>query len=334
MKLKIVTPCRLHFGLIDLNGQIGRIDGGLGVALNEPNVIIDAEKNKSTTYNLEIHNSPGYSHAEIEELTRNLIKLLNIDDNVFLQITSNIPAHVGLGSKTQLSLAISKALCLLNNIEKTPYELARLTSRAGTSRIGLTAFERGGFIVDGGHSFGKGQQKETYLPSSASKAPPAPVLYWEPVPEDWYFVVTIPHIKRGAHGSEEIDIFQTNCPIALNDVKTICHIILMKILPSMKEKRIESFGQGIYELQSIGFKKIEVELQDEIVSQLIKFCRENGAAGSGMSSFGPTVFAIIKGLSNAQKLRQKIEKFLKNQYEADIFITNVNNTGAHINILK
>ena len=26
------TPSRLHFGLIDMNGEIGRIDGGVGLA--------------------------------------------------------------------------------------------------------------------------------------------------------------------------------------------------------------------------------------------------------------------------------------------------------------
>ncbi|MHA1130895.1 MAG: beta-ribofuranosylaminobenzene 5'-phosphate synthase [Candidatus Helarchaeota archaeon] len=333
MKVKIITPCRLHFSLIDLNGSIGRIDGGLGVALNEPNVIVEAEMEDNNKNTLEIINFPGYLTEEIEDLLKHIIKSLKIDQNFSLRVTSNIQAHVGLGSKTQLSLSLSKALCLLNNIESTPHELARLTARAGTSRIGLTAFERGGFIMDGGHTFGKGKEKETYLPSSASNAPPAPILYWSEVPSDWYFIITIPQIKRGAHGSEEIDIFQRNCPIPLDEVKTVCHIILMKILPSMSTKNIDSFGQGIYELQHLGFKKIEIELQDQIISELIDFYMENGASGSGMSSFGPTTFALIKGLSNAQHLKQEIEEFLKNRYKTQIIITNVNNQGVKTEIV-
>ena len=34
--LVINTPSRLHFGLIDLNGDYGRIDGGSGVSLTDP----------------------------------------------------------------------------------------------------------------------------------------------------------------------------------------------------------------------------------------------------------------------------------------------------------
>ena len=207
MKIRVTTPSRLHFGLIDLNGQIGRIDGGLGVALNRPNVIVDAQNNQNHENKLEVINSQGHSSTEIIELTKEIIKSVNSTNGISLRINSQIPAHVGLGSKTQLSLAIAEVLCRLRNIQKTPCELAQLTSRAGTSRIGLTAFEQGGFIVDGGHTFGKGKQKETYLPSSASKAPPAPVLYWDTIPDDWYFVIIIPKIKRGASGKEEVDIF-------------------------------------------------------------------------------------------------------------------------------
>ncbi|HUX99620.1 MAG TPA: beta-ribofuranosylaminobenzene 5'-phosphate synthase [Candidatus Deferrimicrobium sp.] len=332
MKIRIITPSRLHFSLIDLNGQIGRIDGGLGVALNQPNIIIEAERDIDN-YKLDIINSPGYSTEDLNDLTKNILKSLNIENGISLKINSTIPAHIGLGSKTQLSLAISKALCLLNNMDKTPYELACITSRAGTSRIGLSAFEQGGFIIDGGHSFGKGNQKETFLPSSASKAPPAPILYSDTIPSDWYFVIAIPKIRHGAHGSEEINIFQEYCPISINDVQTISHIILMKILPALKERRIDIFGHGIYELQHIGFKKVEIELQDEIISDLIEFCIKNGAYGSGMSSFGPTTFALIESLPKAQQLKQKIETFLKNKYETDVFITNVNNKGAQIEVI-
>jgi beta-ribofuranosylaminobenzene 5'-phosphate synthase len=332
MKIRIITPSRLHFSLIDLNGQIGRIDGGLGVALNQPNIIIEAQRDNIKN-KLEIVNSPGYSTEDLNELMKNILESLNLENGVSLKIDSAIPAHIGLGSKTQLSLAISKALCLLNNLEKTPYELACITSRAGTSRIGLSAFEQGGFIIDGGHSFGKGKEKETYLPSSASKAPPAPILYSDTIPDDWYFVIIVPKIKRGAHGSEEINIFQDYCPIPMSDVKTISHIILMKILPALKERRIDSFGYGIYELQHLGFKKVEIELQDEIISNLIEFCVKNGAYGSGMSSFGPTTYALIEGLSKAQQLKQKIQTFLQNECEADIFITNVNNKGAQIEVI-
>ncbi len=44
MKVYVKTPARLHLGLIDLNGDLGRMFGGLGVGIDHPNVIVEAEQ--------------------------------------------------------------------------------------------------------------------------------------------------------------------------------------------------------------------------------------------------------------------------------------------------
>ncbi len=47
MKIYVKTPARLHLGLVDLNGDLGRIFGGLGVAIDQPNVVLEARKSPS-----------------------------------------------------------------------------------------------------------------------------------------------------------------------------------------------------------------------------------------------------------------------------------------------
>ena len=47
--LVLRTPARLHFGLIDMNGEIGRIDGGVGLALDSPQTLIEAKKSNGIT---------------------------------------------------------------------------------------------------------------------------------------------------------------------------------------------------------------------------------------------------------------------------------------------
>jgi len=37
----ITSPSRLHFALIDMNAELGRVDGGIGVALNAPPLTIE-----------------------------------------------------------------------------------------------------------------------------------------------------------------------------------------------------------------------------------------------------------------------------------------------------
>jgi len=45
-EIVVTTPARLHFGLIDMNGELGRIDGGVGLSLISPHTKITASKNK------------------------------------------------------------------------------------------------------------------------------------------------------------------------------------------------------------------------------------------------------------------------------------------------
>lgn len=42
--IEITTPSRLHITLIGLNASIGRVDGGIGLALKEPGFRITAER--------------------------------------------------------------------------------------------------------------------------------------------------------------------------------------------------------------------------------------------------------------------------------------------------
>ena len=52
MKMQITTPSRLHFGLLDLNGELGRINGGFGVALDKPSwrIVLSDEINSKNKY--------------------------------------------------------------------------------------------------------------------------------------------------------------------------------------------------------------------------------------------------------------------------------------------
>ena len=40
----IKAPSRIHMSLIDLNGSYRRVDGGIGLALADPQFVLEAEK--------------------------------------------------------------------------------------------------------------------------------------------------------------------------------------------------------------------------------------------------------------------------------------------------
>lgn len=316
-EVSIRTPARLHFTLIDLNGELGRIDGGIGIAIDRPNWVITISK------------EPSWSVPEfINDLIKKLQDSLNLKNSYKFEFESKLPVHVGLGSQTQLSIALAHGLSLLEGQAHTIYELASMVGRGGTSGIGIAAYDNGGFILDGGHTI---VEKPDFLPSHFSSAKPAILLHRHEVPSDWYFVVAVPDVGKGKYGAAEVEIFNKYCPLTTEEVEKISRIILMQILPALVENDIEHFGLGLNSIQKVGFKRIENQLQHEHVKSVQEFYMAHGAHGAGLSSFGPATFCVVRTEGCARELASKTKRYLKdNGLTGSVFYTKANNNGAEI----
>jgi beta-ribofuranosylaminobenzene 5'-phosphate synthase len=311
--IQVVTPSRLHITLIDLNGALGRIDGSVGLTLNYPSIRINAKKDAQLSVSGTTEFAERIKSAASAVLTQYGINGVAID------VVQEYPNHVGLGSGTQVALAVGTAISELYDLHLSPTTIAKLTGRGGTSGIGVAAYEFGGFLVDGGH---KG--KTEFLPSSASgKYGPGPIIARHDFP-DWTIVLAIPNL-RGASDKREIDVFQKQCPLPLNEIQELCHVILMEMLPAVVEHDIESFGRSINRVQTIGFKRREIELQP-FCAHLVEFMRENGAIGAGMSSFGPVVYGITEG----KQLQKAVESYLNDAIGGKVRTVKAQNTGAYV----
>ncbi|UXM85534.1 beta-ribofuranosylaminobenzene 5'-phosphate synthase [Methanococcus aeolicus] len=333
--MKLISPSRIHMGLIDLNGSIGRVDGGIGITIDYPNFVIegrgssqiDIEFNKNILNNFNPQDLKDIENR-IYNSSKEILKYMG-EEGIYLKINEIMPQHNGLGSGTQISLATGKIISEIYNKKLNAKTISKITGRGGTSGIGVYSFEKGGFIIDGGHSFGKDKNKEKqdFKPSSASKnTPVAPLLFRHDF--NWDIVLTIPKGKNIC-GDKEIDIFKKYCPISLNETQKICHLILMKMMPSIINNDFNSFGEVVNELQYIGFKNIERELQKPAVKELIKNLQK--ISYSGLSSFGPTIYSLCNGKEDIQKVKEYSNEFFDNNgIEGEIIITKANNTGHKI----
>ncbi|MFX0029267.1 MAG: beta-ribofuranosylaminobenzene 5'-phosphate synthase [Candidatus Hermodarchaeota archaeon] len=329
--IRITTPCRIHLSLIDENGYTGRVDGGIGFMLDRPNVVLEVS-NCADEFKIETHKYYRESIEVINEIASKVFKTFNISNkNFHFKLKRYFPSHVGLGSKTQLSLAIACAITKLKSLNRLSTEqLTQLVGRGGTSGIGWRGFETGGFILDGGHEFGKGKEKETFLPSSAATTVnPALTISRHNIPENWRFVLIIPNVKKGAYGDEEVRVFQNYAPIPKDEVNEVSHQILMKIIPNLIKNNLKGFGEGLKRIQSLGFKKIEIDLQHDVVKSLLRFFDDYGLKAYGMSSFGPSVVGIVESDAEADDLLKAVQKNQKNG-GGHIYICKPNNTGAKI----
>ena len=319
----VETPARIHLTLTDLTGNCSRVDGGVGIALDEPGILLEAERARDLSVVGE-----SSENAERVRLAASAVAERFGLGGARLTVRSGYKMHVGLGGGTQLGIAAGKALCELYHQDTTVREIAKTVKRGGTSGIGTAAFEMGGFVIDGGHSFGPGKEKADFRPSSASPGvrPPS-VLARHDFPPGWKIILAIPDIPKGAHGQAEVDIFKKYCPVPLADVHELCYQILVRMVPSLVEEDLDEFGAAVNRVQELGFKKVEVMLQHPVVQRLMDELRGAGAACAGLSSFGPTVYAITD--ASCRDIEAAAREVMEN-VGGEVLITRSRNEGARV----
>ncbi len=314
MKVYIKTPARLHLGLIDLNGDLGRMFGGLGVAINQPNIIIEAEPAKTLTIT-------GQETELATSLANRFFKAYPAKQGVHIHVKQAIPAHIGLGSGTQFSLAIATALAKLNNIKATVPQLALVMGRAQRTGVGTAIFEHGGFVVDGGK-----RTDGTGYPA---------LIYQKPFPDDWRFIVAIPNVTKGLSNSEEKSAFKKLPPMEQGEVAKICRLTMLKLLPAIAEKDIESFGEALTAIQIVtGNYFAHVQggtYSNPGIAETLGFIKGLGAYGFGQSSWGPAVYGIVKQ-EQAKPALKKLQAYLAKGFGGEAFIAKGNNRGAIVKI--
>jgi beta-RFAP synthase len=72
----------------------------------------------------------------------------SVQPKVHLNVVQAIPAHIGLGSGTQFSLAIAAALSQVLNVKASVPELSVVMGRVRRTSVGTSIFLKGGFVVD------------------------------------------------------------------------------------------------------------------------------------------------------------------------------------------
>ena len=315
MKLNITTPARLHFGIIDMRGDLGRIHGSVGVSIKHPRLVIDIEESSQTEI-------IGARSSRAHELVETLIESYDIPSGITLTVHEDIPEHTGFGSGTQLALAIGAGLNRIFDLGLSIEDIAVKLERSRVSGIGTHGFLQGGFIVDGGHSM-----------DNRDSVPP--VLYRQDFPEDWKFIVCIPEINKGFSGEQEQNAFKELEPPPAETVASVSRIVLLQMIPAIIERDIESFGDAMTRLDTM-FGDYWEEIQGGTythprIEACVNHLLENGAYGAGQSSWGPALYGLADGEKHADKLLEEMNRFLNaDSNVGSAFVTSVDNKGAQI----
>ncbi|WP_448954814.1 beta-ribofuranosylaminobenzene 5'-phosphate synthase family protein [Labrys neptuniae] len=284
VSIRVKAGARLHLGFLDLHGGLGRRFGSLGLALNTPAIDL-------VVGNAECLIAEGEEAERVLRYAEAAALHLNVEPRGHFRLRRAILAHAGLGSGTQIALAVAAGLARLSGRPFRPREAAEALDRGNRSSAGLASFEQGGLILDGG----RGEE---------DRAPP--VLARLPFPAAWRVLLIHDLSARGLHGEAEVSAFRQLQPFPAEAAAHLCRLALMRILPAAADHDVEAFGAGVAELQRVvgdHFAPAQGgRFASSGVTKVLAECERRGFAGIGQSSWGPTGFVIIGSQAKARDL--------------------------------
>jgi beta-ribofuranosylaminobenzene 5'-phosphate synthase len=306
-KITVIAPARLHMGFIDLSGSLGRHFGSIGMALTEINTRVTLSKASQRCIT-------GPSTQRADRCLTQLCEVMCVSDCVNITIETAIPEHVGLGSGTQMALAIGSALNAYYDLGLTIRDIASVMDRGLRSGIGIGVFEHGGLVVDGGRG------ENTITP---------PVLVHLDVPSDWRFILVFDRRGQGLHGAQEIAAFEVLPTFPQQEAEHFCYLLLMQGLPAVAEDDLFKFGQVISQLQSAVGKHFAPAqggiYASKEVAKAMEWLTQQGAVAVGQTSWGPTGFCAIEGAELAEEIVQQAKAQFSDLVNLDFMVVSANN---------
>ena len=310
--VKVSAPGRLHLGFLDLHGGLGRLFGSLGLSLHD----ISTDLEVSHARELQVS---GPSATRALKYAERMLAHLNIRKGLRIDIKQAIPEHAGLGSGTQMALAVGTAVRRLFGADLSLAAIARILNRGNRSGIGIGAFAKGGFIVDAGRS------AETEVP---------PIVSHLHFPDSWRLILVLDRLHQGMYGQEESQAFGKLAKMDETKSANLCRLLVMQVLPAIVEQNCQLFGAAITEIQAcMGdyFKTIQAGVYTSPdVGKVLAQLHEQGATGIGQSSWGPTGFAVYASETDAYHALKEVRGQWQGKSELELKICRAQNEQATV----
>lgn len=313
--VSVTAMARLHMGFLDMHAGLGRRFGSIGLTLVEPTTQL-------TVRGAADFIASGSGSERALQYARQFRESFGLKGAVAIELTRTIPEHSGLGSGTQMALAVGWAMVKLYGLKMTVRDVAALTQRGARSGIGIGAFEQGGLLVDGGRG------ANTLVP---------PLLARLEFPQEWCILLIFDNSGVGVHGKQEIEAFRTLPEFPAETAGELCRRVLMQALPAVAERDLKAFGAAIYEIQCrIGdyFASAQggARFTSAAVGDVLEGLRGQGVGCVGQSSWGPTGFAVFENELEAQATAAALKAKCADMEHMGFMVCKARNQGCEVRV--
>lgn len=225
--VSVATTARLHFGFFDPSGKSSKPFGSFGLSLSEPWTRLTLRRASENA----IHGPEAERAARYLDTIRTAH---GIEQAYSLDIEAAIPSHAGLGSGTQLALAVGTAFGRLEGLDLSPPKIAALLERGTRSGIGIATFDVGGAILDSG-------PRDGALPQLVTRAA---------FPERWRALLIFDPEAKGLDGADELAAFETLPAYSEDERAALEARIVERALPALETADFGAFCDEVGHLQA------------------------------------------------------------------------------------
>ncbi|MEQ8786579.1 MAG: hypothetical protein RIC55_09785 [Pirellulaceae bacterium] len=314
--IEVTSPSRLHFGLLSFGGA-GRQFGGVGAMVSSPGMTLRLTEAAS-------FEAVGPHARRVVEFARLWARFESPPrpPNCRIEVVQAPPQHVGLGTGTQLGLAVAAALNAQGNRRGvSPEDLAASVKRGRRSAVGTYGFVHGGLIVERGKT---------------AKEALAPLDFHGDLPADWRFLLVRPHGDAGLSGADECQVFDDLPPVPPHVTDQLTEELRRHLLPALLQSSFSDFSASLHRFGRLAgscfAQRQGGPFNGPVLMRLVEQIRALGVEGVGQSSWGPTLFALLPDQATAEAIAEKLKREVTQPLS--LTIAAPNNSGAEVRLLS
>ena len=230
------------------------------------------------------------------------------------------PRHSGLGSGTQLSMALACGMYrAFDRDVPNAATLATVMRRGKRSAIGTHGFLNGGFLVDKGLD-----HDDTFAQLD---------LRFQ-FPDEWRVVLCIPKKMQGLHGNLENKTFDELVDQQLLHRDRLIDLCHNHIVPAIEMRDYSRLQEPLFEFNRLSGEYFSQHqfgcYHSATCAQIVEDLRATGVGSVGQSSWGPCIFAICDNSNHADEIVSRLQTNKPDFYCAsniDIITAEPDNSG-------
>ncbi|MCR9198223.1 MAG: hypothetical protein NXI04_06240 [Planctomycetaceae bacterium] len=314
-EITVRTGARLHFGLLCTAPDSPWHYGGIGVMLNQPGWAIRCQQISSRRADLVA--GGAVATQRVTKILQQFRRSVEVP-RVRLVIDHLCPFHAGLGSGTQLTLAVAMGLHMAMGQLRpaSASEVAVPLGRMRRSGIGTFGFDRGGFIIDHGRSC---DQADAFTRLR--------------FPEDWKFVLLRPAYLQGLHGAAEETFFEQPRYLESSTIRHVEQLINREFRGALTEHQFARFAAALAEYGNLVGRYFAPAqggiFSCDLFAELVERLNAAGFVGAAQSSWGPSIAVPAESAAMAADICQVVTEF-DVQRQIHVSVTGVSNIGATV----